>query len=629
MKKLLAAFIVLFGFSSFLYANQEERIISFDVIMTLSQDNTAVLEENISVYSAGKKIRRGLYRNIPKKFKFGIFDGHMNFSDISLERNGIKEPFFTEDSSDNIRINFGDDSFLNNGIHNYKLTYKVDNVVGFYDDFDEVYWNVTGNDWEFTIEKATFKLILPADIKVFKEKISTYIGKKGEKGRPAYERSNLFFDSMNALMPKEGMTVAVPFEKGFIKEPSFIKIIFLNIHNFLPLIIVMIIVLAYYIIVKISSKKFNTSTPQYVFGPPEEVDAALAKYIWNMGSVTQEELIVVYISEMLMNGTISIKKTRFNNFILIPNPEAAKTLSNRNYEIYEYMFPNNEPVKLYEYNRSIVKLGNNILKEIKEKSKKYFSKNYKVFLFSLLMFWLFMFSNGFRIGKSPLNILVIESLFLILFFEIGIMIVRHIAFVFKRREIKNTLYFLFSFFVILSGMLKVFSFGVTMSGNASFLSSVIYIISIFILIIATVWFRMSMVKWTQEGIELYNKIKAYKDFLLSRKKTAESLSINDAFGEFSKHMPYAMALGISDQWAEIFKRQLQDAYNSGMMSESGMDVFMRKDGREISVNRVFSRIVRILGKNRSSTSSSSSGGSGSGGGGSSGGGRGGGGGGGR
>lgn len=621
MKKLLAAFIIVFSFSSFLYANQEERIIRFDVVMTLSKDNTAVIEENFLVYAKGEKIRRGLYRDIPKSFRFGIFEGIMNFSDISLERNGHEEPFFIENPSQGIRINFGNDSFLERGTHYYKLKYKADNIVGFYDDYDEVYWNVTGNNWEFIIDNATFRLVLPDGIEVFRENISSYLGKIGEKDKHAYEISFLFFDSRMPLMPGEGMTVAVPFKKGFITEPPLIEIISSNIYIFFPLIAVMIIMIAYYIIKRENSRKYNKNTYQHFFEPPKEFDAAFINYFWNMGTHTDDQLASIYISELLMNGSASIKEEKAERYILIPNPDMFEKLSDREQKIYKQIFPNNETLKLYEYNPNLYAFINSEHNRFVKESQKYYKLDLKNYFITLSVFFIFLVICGFiNTDLSSIRVLISSLIFLV-FFAICIYAGEVIIRIFKSGLVGSAVMigFFFVFFTGLMSLLSVFSIH---SGSLSDFYFFNYMISVNILVIVTAWFNASVLNLTEEGIELYNKIKGYRDFLLSRQNTVDNLSINDAFGEFSKHMPYAMALGISNKWAKIFERQLGYAYNNGIMKDSGVDNFMRNG--HFRSKSFFSKIS----PNLSSSSSGIrvfSGGSGSGGGGSSGGGRGGGG----
>ena len=45
-----------------------------------------------------------------------------------------------------------------------KVTYSVSNGLRFFDEHDELYWNVTGDEWEVPIESASAHVTLPAGV---------------------------------------------------------------------------------------------------------------------------------------------------------------------------------------------------------------------------------------------------------------------------------------------------------------------------------------------------------------------------------------------------------------------------------------------------------------------------------
>jgi hypothetical protein len=50
-------------------------------------------------------------------------------------------------------------------------------------DRDELYWNVTGNGWEFPIDAASVGIVLPADYQRNELEIGAWTGLKGSKGQ--------------------------------------------------------------------------------------------------------------------------------------------------------------------------------------------------------------------------------------------------------------------------------------------------------------------------------------------------------------------------------------------------------------------------------------------------------------
>ena len=54
-----------------------------------------------------------------------------------------------------IHIRIGDPKRFVSEHQTYVITYGVENAILFFNDHDELYWNVTGNDWKAPIEEAS------------------------------------------------------------------------------------------------------------------------------------------------------------------------------------------------------------------------------------------------------------------------------------------------------------------------------------------------------------------------------------------------------------------------------------------------------------------------------------------
>ena len=82
---------------------------------------------------------------------------------ISVTRDGRVEPYALETVGDGIRrIRIGDaDVFLARGPHRYTIRYSMSRMARTFEDHDELFWNVTGNYWNFPIEKSVASVTLP------------------------------------------------------------------------------------------------------------------------------------------------------------------------------------------------------------------------------------------------------------------------------------------------------------------------------------------------------------------------------------------------------------------------------------------------------------------------------------
>jgi uncharacterized membrane protein len=105
----------------------------------------------------------------------------------------------------------------------YVITYQVENAVLFFDDHDELYWNVTGNDWKAAIEEASADVTLAAKNKSKNVWTACYTGPYGSResncGYETYDNGGRFL-TMRRLRLGEGFTIAFGWDKGLVSPPS-------------------------------------------------------------------------------------------------------------------------------------------------------------------------------------------------------------------------------------------------------------------------------------------------------------------------------------------------------------------------------------------------------------------------
>ena len=200
-----------------------ERITDYDVTLQVAPDGLTTVTERITVVALGREIRRGIYRDLPLVQETLLGRSQPAFDLLAVRRDGAAEPYRLEAKGGGIRIYVGSaDRMLKPGVHSYELVYTVARQVRFFDGFDEIYWNATGNDWAFLIEKASVKVIPPPEAPVLQ--VSGYTGARGDTeqavdiGRDA--AGNVLLRATRQLAPGEGLTVAVGWAKGYVAAPT-------------------------------------------------------------------------------------------------------------------------------------------------------------------------------------------------------------------------------------------------------------------------------------------------------------------------------------------------------------------------------------------------------------------------
>lgn len=190
-----------------------EAILSFHASIRVNSDNSVDVSETIK-YDSGTFSRHGIYRDI---YPYSSEDRKMSIENIDVvDENGEPYRFETSYDGDNFRIKIGDPVETFVGQKTYVIKYRATYAVAQLENLDETYWNATGNAWEIPIYEARAEVRLPSGFKFVQS--ACYLGYEGSKetcervaGDGVYT-----FETGRMLEPREGLTIAVGFEKGAV-----------------------------------------------------------------------------------------------------------------------------------------------------------------------------------------------------------------------------------------------------------------------------------------------------------------------------------------------------------------------------------------------------------------------------
>jgi hypothetical protein len=203
-------------------AHAAETILSYHSDIQIDADATMTVTETIKVQAEGNQIKRGIYRDFPTVYPgpYGLKE-KVGFDIVEVLRDGNPEPYFTQSVDNGVRIYIGDEAvFLTEGDYTYTIAYTTDRQLRFDEGFDELYWNVTGNDWAFSILQAEARITLPEGAEPIDR--AAYTGAFGDTGQD-YKTSiladgTIIFATTRMLAAYRGFTVAVSWPKGFVTE---------------------------------------------------------------------------------------------------------------------------------------------------------------------------------------------------------------------------------------------------------------------------------------------------------------------------------------------------------------------------------------------------------------------------
>ncbi len=226
MRRLIAVVCLLLAGFPLAAQDGSERILSYHSQIGIQADASLLVTETIKVRSNQQRIRRGIYRDFPTRYRdrFGnrvVID----FEPLEVLRDGQPEPWFTERVANGVRINTGDDDFLpGSGTYTFTIRYRTQRQLGFFENHDELYWNVTGLGWDFPIDQASAQVILPDAVPSEQLELDAYTGPAGSTARQARMTSRApgqaRFQTTDPLAVREGLTIVVGFPKGVVEAPT-------------------------------------------------------------------------------------------------------------------------------------------------------------------------------------------------------------------------------------------------------------------------------------------------------------------------------------------------------------------------------------------------------------------------
>lgn len=203
-------------------------ILRMDAHINISTEDRIQVVESILVDVPVSGTNHGIYRDIPVNSRWrdkGRKNVELNILNIRLDG----KPLPVDDVSENgqfQRIYMRDkNATLDAGVHKFLLQYEMTQQIGFFEDHDELTWNVTGSGWDGGVDKSLCIVLAPEGTDFIK--YAAWIGLRGKQNSPVQiyakefdGRKGLVFNALRPLRPGEDFTIAVAWPKGISKAPE-------------------------------------------------------------------------------------------------------------------------------------------------------------------------------------------------------------------------------------------------------------------------------------------------------------------------------------------------------------------------------------------------------------------------
>jgi uncharacterized membrane protein YgcG len=511
MKKLAALFLLL-SFS----ALADERILEFHSDILIMKDGWIDVTETIRVRAEGNRIRRGIYRDFPTEYEDKLGNQYVvGFEPLSVLRNNSTEDFHAQTIRGGKRVYFGSSNrYINAGEHVYRFRYRASRLLGFFENHDELYWNVTGVEWAFPIDSASATVTFGFDVSANDVTAEAYTGSYGYTKQDYTARidpsGRVNFQTTKPLQALNGLTVVVAWPKGHVTEPSDMQRLGWLLKDNANLLVALggfVLLLAYYIPVWLS---FGRDPDEGVvvtrYEPPQNFSPASLRYIRQM--YYDDKVMTAAVVNLAVKGYLRIDVEEGADGFLGIGKEADKyTLVKRNAgksplpmaagekELYDGLFTNGKKIVLENENHE--ELG-----EAKDAHKQSLKSDYKQHYFRM---------NG------------------------------------------------------LMNIPAILIFIVTAVVSLSIGPSPMVILAIVIMAVTTIFFAIIMKRPTMRGRKLLDEILGFKDYLEIAEK--DELNLRNPPEKtpelFEAYLPFALALGVDQLWAEKFAAVLSSVREPG------------------------------------------------------------------
>lgn len=572
----LLIFAVLWGLTLAAAASQfgGETIRTFDALIEVQADGALEVTETILVNAEGRDIKRGIYRDFPTHYRAWYGRAVVPFEVRSVKRNGAEEPWHIKEQSNGVRLYIGSaDRNVPRGLHRYEIRYRTDWQLGHFPDRDELYWNVTGNGWSFIIERATATVVLPRPLPEASLALEAYTGHAGEKGRDwrarvdAEDRAR--FMTTEPLMPNQGLTIVVGWPKGLVAEPTREQRLARwsgDNAEWRAGLAGLVLLLAYYLVVWHRYGRDpagRTVIPR--FAPPKDVSAADARFLGRMGY--DDRVFAAAVVALAVKGHLRIREDDDRDFTLErPREASAEPLANDEKALLDaFKLAPGSALPLRSENAATLQGAHKALKGAlrKEHFKQHFVTNGVYLVPGLIASVVALVVATFQTSRP--DALALFMLVWLTGWTFGVY-----ALVLQAASIWRQ--FLSGKWLMVVPALFMTAFSIPFVGGEFFGLYILFtqgtpVMAVLLLLLVGVnfvFYRLLRAP-TLAGRRLLDELAGFRMYLAVAEK--DELRVRSLPGRtlelFEKYLPYALALGVENAWAEQFSDILQEAKAAG------------------------------------------------------------------
>ncbi|MGL6115680.1 MAG: DUF2207 domain-containing protein [Cetobacterium sp.] len=455
---------------------------NYNIDIQISDKNIYTVEEKIDVHFL--EPRRGIYRVIPEKY---------NGREIKISDIKSNADTYAKDEGNFIYLRLGNPNKYLMGDKTYIIKYKYNIGWDQNRNYDEVYYNLIGNDWDTNIEHLNFSITLPKDFD--SKKINFTMGPRNSTNTSgvtwAVNGNTISGYTTRTLYPGESVTIALPLSEGYFNLKSVIFKFYL-IEILVNLLIILFPIISFVIYKKYGEKRIIVDSIE--FYPPDNLTPSELGY-YAKGRISPRDItsMIFYWAD---KGYIKIVDTK-GDMEIIKIVDKIKT--DKEFELYLF-----NTLFLYGDNGISIKIS-----QLKNVFYKHIDKSAEILETEIVL------NKKELYTYKSFKLMGLTKLFPL--FIIGIII------------------FYFSYL-----------------GEPNILSLSKEIILGVIASVISLYFSDKIKARTEYGNYILGRILGFKKFLFTAEKPKLEMLLDENPDYFYNILPYTIVLGVSDKWAKKF-----------------------------------------------------------------------------
>lgn len=273
---------------------------NYHVDMTLYENASMDIIETIEVDFSEQ--RHWIYRDINLSY------GKDQQDFISIDSLSVDDWLLAKETRNNkqLSLQIGDINKTITGKKTYTLRYHVNNAIGVYSGWNELYWNVIGQEWNTTIDNSSWTITLP---KAYVESTGSTFALRwgyGEKNTESilFKKTSdtvLKWRLATPLQAKQGITIGIKFTPDYflfplnyykyaktntpVNENTILNKWFSFFISFIPIFFVTIFITFFAKVITKAKKSVDgarkSDRPVTIYyNPPKNIDPNIAFYFW-------------------------------------------------------------------------------------------------------------------------------------------------------------------------------------------------------------------------------------------------------------------------------------------------------------------------------------------------------------